>query len=42
MVTVAQMYFCTMIHRLMRVYFGVDWTNLGPYVIFQQMQMMLQ
>ena len=41
-ITVVKMYFCTMIHKLMWVYFGVDWTNLVSYVILQLMQMLLQ
>ena len=27
-ITIAQFYFCTMIHRLISVYFGVDWKIL--------------
>ena len=40
-ITVVKTYFCTMIHKLMWVYFGVDWTNLGSYIILQLMQMLL-
>ena len=39
-ITVAQMYFCTMMHKLMWVYFGFDWTNLESYAILPLMQML--
>ena len=41
-IVVAHMYFCTMIHRLMWVYFRVDWANFGSYAILQLMKMLLQ
>ena len=34
------MYFCTMIHRLMLVYFKFDWKILRAYAILQSMQML--